>query len=457
MQVHEPLRVSWAHASGFGRSLPPEAPQVLYLPHHGIWQVSDQAKKLRVVFNSFYRVGRGPTLNECLHTEPALQLDLTNMLWRLLRITVGADIDKMYRQIMVDPNDVDLQRILWHDQDRNVNHYQLLTVTYGVNCAPYLALRVLNQLAHDEAGRFPRAARIITESSYVDDILYGANDVTTARQLRNELIGLTEAGGFRLRKWSSSHPDVIDDLPEDLHLRSKWKVFSAEQPVKTLVVVWDSASGQLRYKLPQALKPTGTTKKNALAVFARLFYPLRWVSPVIIIAKMMLQDMWRDKLEWDEDLMPALDARCRIFIGGLPGVTQIRILRWLGATSSSLLDLHGFADSSKRAYTAVVTGETTPARPLALKTRAAPVKTQTIPRLELCAAALLAEKYGQTTPPHSTMRTLSLGLCSEKVGMTGIGYRPIWLRWELPGISPLHQRRTLENCGRRLSSSTNPI
>ena len=198
---------------------------------------------------------------------------------------------------MVDPSDVDLQRILWHDQDGNVNHYQLLTVTYGVNCAPYLALRVLKQLAHDEAGRFPRAARIVAESSYVDDILYGADDVATARQLRNELIGLTEAGGFRLRKWSSSHPDVIDDLSEDLRLRPKWKDFSAEQPVKTLGVVWDPASDELRYKLPQALKPTGTTKRTALSVIARLFDPLGWVSPVLIVAKIMFQDMWRDELE----------------------------------------------------------------------------------------------------------------------------------------------------------------
>ena len=274
-------------------ALPPEASRVSYLPHHAIWQVSDQNKILRLVFNASCRVGQGPSLNECLHTGPPLQSDLISIIcrWRLLRIAAGADIEKMYRQILVDLSHVDLQRILWQGQDGSVSHYQLLTVTYGVNCAPYLALRVLKQLAHDEAKSFPRAARIITDSSYVDDILYGADDVATARQLRDELIGLTEAGGFRLRKWSSSHPHVLDDLPETVCLRPEWRDFSAEQPVKTLGVAWDPSKDEIRYRSPQSVSPAATTKRTVLSVIARFFDPLGWVSPIIIVAKILLQDM----------------------------------------------------------------------------------------------------------------------------------------------------------------------
>ena len=106
---------------------------------------------------------------------------------------------------------------------------------------------------------------------YVDDILYEADDVATARQLRDEIIGLTDAGGFRLRKWSSSHPDVIDDLPEDLRLRPKWKDFSAKQPVKTLGVAWDPSSDELRYKLPQTFKGRGY-RRGLLFYFSGNFF-----------------------------------------------------------------------------------------------------------------------------------------------------------------------------------------
>ena len=197
---------------------------------------------------------------------------------------------------------------------------------------------------------FPRAARIITDCSYVDDILYGADDVATARQLRDELIGLTEAGGFRLRKWSSSHPHVLDDLPKTVRLRPEWRDFSAEQPVKTLGVAWDPSKDEIRYRSSKSVSPAATTKRTVLSVIARFFDPLGWISPIIIVTKILLQDIWRNKLGWDEQLTPPLNVRWLDFISGIPTISEIRIPRWLGVTSSSLLDLHGFADASKGAY-----------------------------------------------------------------------------------------------------------
>ena len=133
-----------------------------------------------------------------LHTGPALQTSLVTVFlhWRLFRIAVGADVKKMYRQINVDLRDVDLQRILWTDPARGTErHYQLMTVTYGMSCAPYLALRVLKQLAEDEGRKYPRAAAVLRRSMYVDDILTGADDIFSARQVRDELINLLKAGG----------------------------------------------------------------------------------------------------------------------------------------------------------------------------------------------------------------------------------------------------------------------
>ena len=122
-------------------------------------------------------------------------------------------MEKMYRQVFVDPKDLNLQRILWIDADgRKEKHYQLLTLTYGVNCAAYLALRVLQQLAIDEGNMYPRVAEIIRRFTYVDDILYGADDIATALEVKNELVSLMAAGCFKLHKWTSSHPTVLNDL-----------------------------------------------------------------------------------------------------------------------------------------------------------------------------------------------------------------------------------------------------
>ena len=81
----------------------------------------------------------------------------------------------MYRQIRNHDQDVDYQRILWrHSTLQSMRSYhgqQLLTVRYSMNCAPYLALRVLQQLGINEGQEFPLAFPILRDNFYVDDCL----------------------------------------------------------------------------------------------------------------------------------------------------------------------------------------------------------------------------------------------------------------------------------------------
>ncbi|KAG5864624.1 hypothetical protein JTB14_001350 [Gonioctena quinquepunctata] len=98
----------------------------------------------------------------------------------------------------------------------NINSadYTLLTVVYGVSSSPYLALKVLLQLAEDEGKAYPLAAENIRHSSYVDDFVGGASTFEEARVLITELIALMKLGGFELRKWSSNEPSLLSDLPD---------------------------------------------------------------------------------------------------------------------------------------------------------------------------------------------------------------------------------------------------
>lgn len=123
----------------------------VYLPHHGVLRESSSTTKLRVVFNGSAPTSSGISLNDCLHAGPKLQQDLDAVIlrWRMHAFAFAADIEKMYRQIVTHPEDRHYQQILWGTSD-SPRSYQLTTVTYGLTCAPYLALRVLQQLATDE-------------------------------------------------------------------------------------------------------------------------------------------------------------------------------------------------------------------------------------------------------------------------------------------------------------------
>lgn len=85
-----------------------------------------------------------------------------------------------------------------------MQEFQLNTVTYGLACAPFLAIRTLQQLGHDEAQRYPKGSTALLEDVYVDDVLTGADTIEETLKLQKELIQLCKAGGFPLKKWASN-------------------------------------------------------------------------------------------------------------------------------------------------------------------------------------------------------------------------------------------------------------
>ncbi|XP_029162050.1 uncharacterized protein LOC114933579 [Nylanderia fulva] len=187
-----------------------------FLPHHGVTRETSTTTKLRVVFNGSQKTNLGLSLNEYLLVGPKLQTDLADILirWRRHRYVFAADIEKMYRQIRVHEDDWPLQKILWRDSlDERPQEYALCTVTYGLACAPYLALRCLRQLALDYDSIRPHASETLRRDTYVDDILFGDESISQAREKISQLRTTLTAGGFTLRKWIANDSNLLDDIP----------------------------------------------------------------------------------------------------------------------------------------------------------------------------------------------------------------------------------------------------
>ncbi|XP_073820797.1 uncharacterized protein [Musca autumnalis] len=189
-----------------------------YLPHHGVYKPESATTKLRVVFNGSCPTATGKSLNDLLHVGPVLQKDIISLIlnWRMYRYVFNADISKMYRQILINPNQSNFQRIVYRSSpDEEIKDYRLKTVTFGLNCAPYLALRTLLQLAQDEEYRFPMGAKILKDNMYVDDALVGIHSIPEGIAAKHQLIQILKTAGFQLRKWTSNSKDIIEDLPRD--------------------------------------------------------------------------------------------------------------------------------------------------------------------------------------------------------------------------------------------------
>ena len=119
----------------------------------------------------------------------------------------------------MDDQDADLQRIIWREHpDQELQEFRLLTVTYGTTSAPYLAIRVLLQLAEIYSSTYPRAAQILKSNRYVDDFLVGADSTQEATEIKGELIALLTEADISLGKWAANEPSLTSDstsLPPD--------------------------------------------------------------------------------------------------------------------------------------------------------------------------------------------------------------------------------------------------
>lgn len=376
--------------------------QCLYLPHHAVIKEASSTTKLRVVFNASSQTASGMSLNKSLLTGPTLQPELTTILlrWRNHKIALCADIEKMYRQILVHPDDREFQRIVWRrESNKPLCHFRLNTVTYGTSAAPYLAVKTLQQLAKDEAHTFPRASSIALNDFYVDDLISGAEDVASAREIQTEIIQLMHAGGMKLRKWSSNEDELLSQIPSsDRECQFPLSIHQNDT-VKALGIKWNPTTDRLSFDFKFLMSEKKcTTKRQLLSISSRLFDPIGLLAPVTLVPKLLFQKLWLLKIDWDDNLPDDIVTEWLRYVNQINSLSSISIPRWTGyiPTQSHQLQLHGFSDASKAAYAAAVylriehSDGTCLTTLLAARTKVAPLTPITLPRLELCGAALLS-------------------------------------------------------------------
>lgn len=365
---------------------PTRVDRVFHIPHHAV------TKKFRVVFDASCRSNSGTSLNEIQHAGARLQDDLVQIIMRFRQfpVAITADVVKMFRQVRVDEQDWDLQRIFWRESPQDpLEEYWITVVIYGETSSSFNAVRAMQQAGRDHSAQYPNAAQAIAHHFYMDDLLSGAENASAARALCAELTSSLGAGGFELDKWASNSQEVT--RPSN---KSEVKLSTDESSV--LGLAWCPTQDVLRFKCRPIEIPSIITKRTIISNIAKLFDPIGLLAPIIVVGKCLIQDLWRAGQGWDEPVTEILARRWISYNDSLQATSAIEVPRWLRTMQNSDLQLHGFADASTIAFGAVIylraerADGTVSCTLLSCKTRIAPVKPVTVPRLELCAAELLS-------------------------------------------------------------------
>ncbi|XP_069363471.1 uncharacterized protein [Maniola hyperantus] len=175
-----------------------------FMPHHGVFRENHSSTRLRVVYDAGAVSSSGISYNDLQLVGPPIQGDLISIILRFRqhRYVACADIEKMYRQCLIDETQRDLQLILWRDEPTQpLGVYRLNTVTYGTASAPFLSCRCLKQLAIETTNS--EVSRIINEDFYVDDMITGSDDKEVLIKLCEETTKTLQAGCFPLLEYKS--------------------------------------------------------------------------------------------------------------------------------------------------------------------------------------------------------------------------------------------------------------
>ncbi|XP_041480432.1 uncharacterized protein LOC121427921 [Lytechinus variegatus] len=372
-----------------------------YIPHHGVYHPK-KPNKVRVVFDCSARY-QGTCLNDHLLQGPDLINPLIGVLCRFRQAPIAftCDVEKMYHQFRVTKEHQDYLRFLWWedgDLSKPPVDYRMKVHLFGATSSPGCANFGLKQIAEDHKVLGVEAAEFLKRNFYVDDGLKCVSSEEDAIDLIKKAVSMCAKGNLRLHKFVCNNQRVTSSIPEsERTVVAKTSLELGQQGStsieRALGIQWCINSDEFCFRL--TLKDHPLTRRGILATVASIYDPLGLIAPVVLVGRQIVQEMCRQKMDWDhpvpEDLRPQWE-KWRLEILKLPKVTIPRCFEPQDFGTPQEVQLHHFSDASLSGY-----GQCSYVRlkdengkvhcSLAMaKARVTPLKPTTIPRLELQAA-----------------------------------------------------------------------
>ena len=402
-----------------------------YMPHHPVVKASSVSTKVRLVFDASAAGFNGVSLNDCVEAGPSLIPSLVEVLLRFRRwkVALSADIKRAFLQISVCKQDRDVHRFLWDHQGR-VREMRVARVPFGNKASPFL----LNATIQHHLASYTQTPVIqeLSKNLYVDDWLTGADNEGVAAAMFNEAREVMNGAGMELTKWNSNSEMLQSKFCLDLGDKQ-----TGTASVKVLGIGWRAQDDCFCFSDSESLIPNPEvmvcTKRAILSLIARIFDPLGFLTPLVMSAKFIFQELWCSGVGWDEEVPVTIQTRFVAWAAGLRSISQLQIPRCITKHNnwkevSGKLEIHAFGDASKKGYGAVVYcrvpgggGNSYQISLVMAKGKVAPLKSVTLPRLELLGALLCARL--------ATFVLKALELSSSQVSVTCWTDSTIALGW----------------------------
>ena len=388
---------------------------VRYVDHHEVFK-EGSTTPLRIVINSSFRHGNELSFNDILMKGPNVLTSLYEILlrWRLYPVAFVGDVSKMYHNVKTGELEGNLRRLLWRncDQSRAPDVYGFNVVTFGDRPAGCIAVSALKSTADLFSSVSEKAAHVLKEDSYMDDVVSGSNSMSEAESLSDDIQVIASKGGFKFKKFQFSKPSIEghEVVASEKVLGVGWKPI--EDTVHVRVDLNHNKRTKGLRKPPVAIDDIPFTRRICLRLVNGIFDPLGLFSPVVVRLKILMKQHFveSDKYKkWDELLSEDDRAEWIKVLKDVKLLDGFDIPRHCVNAFYPTKDASGkymlicFSDASGNAMCAsiyiryeTVCGVVSVGL-LTAKTRVSPSKVLTMPRLELCAALMGARLVKKVT------------------------------------------------------------
>ncbi|XP_064466693.1 uncharacterized protein LOC135377887 [Ornithodoros turicata] len=356
---------------------------------------------MRIVFDAPSHEPGTSSLNDNLNTGPNLNPDIMPLLmnFRLYPVALISDVQKAFLQIAIHEDDRDALRLLWTTPVNskplpNVETRRMTRVTFGTAPSTFLLAATLQHHIQLYASEHSRLAKLLENSIYVDDDIFGAANEEEVAEMYAETLQLFGKAFMKLQKWgSNSYAMRTKSEPDAVLIGNTTKVlgipWNQEQDTLSLPLDFHCTSGEYNGM---------TTKREVLRSVAQIYDPLGFILPYTVPGNMLLQEIWKHGLELDAPLPDDLARKWGTRHSQLQDLKDIEIPRCYSPDMSTEIQpqLHIFSDASPGAYGTVVSlrlggcADGYKTQLIAAKSRIAPVKEMTQARMELLGALMSA-------------------------------------------------------------------
>lgn len=380
----------------------------IWIPHRPIIKTDQQTTtKIRPVLNCSLSVGKTPSLNQASY--PGIDL-LNSLLGLLLNIRsnkylVISDISKAFLQIRLS-SELDRKRfsILWQSPTGELKAFNYNTIVFGLASSPF----ILNYIIKHHLTKFENdeCSQILSNNFYVDNLFITGCSTEHLAHLCEETRARMKLGGFDLCSWVTNNISLQTQFEH-----AKVNTNHQSNQEKLLGYLYSPATDELNLSPVPSVAVSAVTKRTVLSALSRTFDPLGLCTPVTVRGKLLLRKIWQSDYAWDDELCPELVKEWKLIETDLSKLSSISFPRRV-ADSTSNSSLMIFCDSSKDAYGFCSYGLTRfedrlSCNLLFAKVKVAPVKTKTLPTLELLSIFL-------------AFKCLHIQLSSDQLGIKNV-------------------------------------